>query len=99
MRISFIILFMLDLYKDNHVHAFVNFLKKLLLRNNWLDFYQISQECSLDRDSKHLFTVTEKSRLWSDTGAQAPSFSIFLCALKLSYVYTGISKKVFMLKV
>ena len=23
--------------------------KKKLLRNYWLDFYQISQECSLDR--------------------------------------------------
>ena len=51
-RISFIILFMIDLYKDNHVRAFVNFFfkkkKKLLLRNYWLDFYQISRECSLD---------------------------------------------------
>ena len=52
MQISFIILFMTDLYKDNHVRAFlracmcafVNFFfkKKLLLRNYWLDFYQIS---------------------------------------------------------
>ena len=42
MQISFIILFMIDLYKDNHVHvcvcscvhAFVNFFfKKLFLRN------------------------------------------------------------------
>ena len=45
--LSFIILFMIDLYKDNHVRAcvcaFVNFFfKKLLLRNYWLDFYQIS---------------------------------------------------------
>ena len=49
--ISFIILFLIDLYKDNHVRAFVNFFfKKLLLRNYGLDFYQISQECSLDTD-------------------------------------------------
>ena len=49
MHISFIILFVIDLYKDNHVHAFVNFFfEKLLLRNYWLDFYQISQECFLD---------------------------------------------------
>ena len=47
---SFIILFMIDLYKDNPVHAFVNFFfEKLLLGNCLLDFYQFSQECSLDR--------------------------------------------------
>ena len=41
---------MIDLYKDNHVRACVHAsvhlltfsLKKLLLRNYWLDFYQIS---------------------------------------------------------
>ena len=51
MQISFIILFMIDLYKDNHVHECVCklFFEKLLLRNYGLDFYQISQECSLDR--------------------------------------------------
>ena len=50
MQISFIILFIIDLDKDNHVHVFVNFFfKKLLLRNYWLDFKQISQECSFDR--------------------------------------------------
>ena len=49
MQISFIILFMIDLYKDNHVCVFVNFFFEKLLRNYWLDFYQISQECSLDR--------------------------------------------------
>ena len=50
MQISFIIQFMIDLYKDNHVRVFVNFFfEKLLLRNYWLDFYQISQECSSDR--------------------------------------------------
>ena len=47
----FIILFMIDLYKDNHVCAcvgacmcaFVNFFfKKFLLKDYWLDFYQIS---------------------------------------------------------
>ena len=49
MQISFIILFMIDLYKDNHVRVFVNFFfEKLLLRNHLLDFYQISQECFLD---------------------------------------------------
>ena len=48
MRISSVILCMIDLYKDNHVYAFVNFLfKKQLLRNYWLDFYQISKACSL----------------------------------------------------
>ena len=44
---------MIDLYKDNRVRAymcaFVNFFFKKLLRNYWLDFYQISQESSLDR--------------------------------------------------
>ena len=43
---------MIDLYKDNHVPVcvFVSFFfKKLLHRNYWLDFYQISQECSLDK--------------------------------------------------
>ena len=48
MQISFTILFMIDLYKDNHVGAFVNFIFEKL-RKYWLDFYQISQECSLDR--------------------------------------------------
>ena len=48
MQISFIILFMIDLYKETmcvHVFmcAFFNFFfKKLILRNYWLDFYQIS---------------------------------------------------------
>ena len=47
MQISFIIVFMIDLYKDNHVRvcvcAFVNFFfKKEIVRNYWLDFYQIS---------------------------------------------------------
>ena len=79
MQISFIILFMIDLYEDNHVRAFANFFcKKLLIRNYWLDFYQISQECSLDRDEKLLFTVTEKSSLCSDTGAQAPLVFLFV---------------------
>ena len=49
-----------------------SFCKKLLLRNYWLDFYHISQEYALDRGYKLLFTVTEKSGLWSDTGAQVP---------------------------
>ena len=31
------------------MRAFVNFFFKKLLKNNELDFYQISQECSLDR--------------------------------------------------
>ena len=44
MQISFIILFMIDLYEDNHacVHLLTFSLKQLLLRNYWLDFYQIS---------------------------------------------------------
>ena len=75
MLISFIILFFIDLYKDNHVRASINlFFKKLLLRNYWLDFYQISQECSLDRD---LLTISEKSDLWGDTGTQTPLVSLF----------------------
>ena len=44
MQISFIILLVLDLYKDNHVRAFVNFFFEKLLRNYCLDFHQISQE-------------------------------------------------------
>ena len=79
MQISFIILFLIDLYQDNHVHSFLNFFFEKLLRNYGLDFYQISQECSLDRGYKLLFTVTEKSGLWSDTGAQAPLvYNLFL---------------------
>ena len=31
------------------VRVFINFFKKLFLRNYWLDFYQISQEWSLDK--------------------------------------------------
>ena len=47
MQISFIILFMIDLYKDNHVRAcmcvhLLTFSLKKLLRNYWLDFHQIS---------------------------------------------------------
>ena len=50
MQISFIILLMVELYKDNHVRVFVKyFFEKLLLRNYRLDYYQISQECSLGR--------------------------------------------------
>ena len=49
MQISFIIVFMIDLYKDNRLRAFVNFFFEKLLKNYWLDFYQISQEYSLDR--------------------------------------------------
>ena len=45
MQISFIILFMIDLYKDNHVCAcvcaFVNFFFKKTSPQK-LDFYQIS---------------------------------------------------------
>ena len=69
---ALVFLFMIDLYKDNHVCACVNFFFKNLLRNYRLDFYQISQECSLDRGQKLLFTITEKSSLLSDTGFQAP---------------------------
>ena len=54
------------------VCAFVNiFFKKLLLENYLLDFYLISQECSLEV-KLFSFTVTEKSGLWSDTGTLAP---------------------------
>ena len=65
MRISFIILFMIDLYKDNHVracmHAFVNFFfKKLFFRNYQLDFYQISHECSLE--VKNFFSLLQKNQ-------------------------------------
>ena len=53
MRISFIIPFMTDLYKDNHVRPCVRLqtfsLKKIPFRSFSLDFNQISQECSLDR--------------------------------------------------
>ena len=31
------------------VRVFINFFFEKLLRNYWLDFYQISQECSLDK--------------------------------------------------
>ena len=74
MRISFIILFMIDLYKDNHVRVCVCKLFPLKTSPQKLltGFYQISKECSLDRGKKLLFIVTEKSGLWSDTGAQAP---------------------------
>ena len=55
------------------VRAFVNFFfEKLLRRSYCLDFYQISQECSLDTGLKLLFIVTEKSGLWGNTGTQAP---------------------------
>ena len=68
------------------VHVFINFFfKKLLLRNYGLDFYQISQECSLDRGYKLPFTVTEKSGLWSDTGAQVP---LVMCLLYRSFENT-----------
>ena len=64
MLISFIILFMIDLYKDNHVRAYVCLstfsLKKF--SSETIDFYRISQS----------FTFKEKSGLWSNTGAEAP---------------------------
>ena len=51
MDVNFFYYFIYDkIYTDKHLHAFVNFFfKKLLLRNYWLDFYQISLECPLDR--------------------------------------------------
>ena len=84
LQITFIILFY-DRFIQRQpcvcMHVFVNFCKKLLRRNHWQDFYQISQECSLDGGKKLFFTVTEKSGLWSDTGSQAPlvafSLSVF----------------------
>ena len=79
MQISSVFLFMIDLYEDNHVRVFVNFFfEKLLLRIYRLNFDQISQEFSVDRGEKLLFTFTEKSGLWSDTGAQAPLVIFFL---------------------
>ena len=50
MQISFIILFLIDLYKNNVVHAcvcaFVNFFKKKFSETiDWI-FTKISQECS-----------------------------------------------------
>ena len=48
MLIFFFILFMIDLYKDKHVRALVRniFFKKILLRDYWQDYCQISQEYS-----------------------------------------------------
>ena len=67
--------------------VFVNFFfKKILLRNYCLNFYQISKECSLDKDKKKLlFTITEKSGMWSDKGAQVP----------LLYIKVFLSPKIF----
>ena len=46
------------------VCAFVNFFFEILLRRSFcLEFYQISQECSLDTGLELLFIVTEKSGL------------------------------------
>ena len=53
------------------MRVFVNFFfKKFLLRNFRLDFYQISQECSLEVKN-FSSPLQKKSGLWSDTGAQA----------------------------
>ena len=52
------------------MRAFVNFFVKNFFSEtiDWI-FTKISQECSSDRGLKLLFTVTEKSGLWSNTGA------------------------------
>ena len=72
-QISFIILFMIDLYKDNHVRAFVNFfLKNFSETIDWI--FTKFTGMFLRYGLETFFTVTEKSGLWSDTGAQAPLY-------------------------
>ena len=75
MQISFIILFMIDLYKDNHVHTFVNFFFEKLLRKLLTGFLPNFTGIFLRKRLKTSFAVIEKSGLWSDTGAEAPSVS------------------------
>ena len=58
-QVSFIILFVMDLYKNNHARAFVNFLKYFSSKTiDWI--FTNSQENSLDRGQKLLFTDTEQ---------------------------------------
>ena len=83
MQISFIILFMIDLYTDNHVRAcvracvcaFVNFKKKKKNFSETIDWTFTKFHSSVPQIEIKI--VTEKSGLWSDTGAQAPLVSNF----------------------
>ena len=70
---------MIDLYKDNHVRASV--CKLFSLKNfseTWTGFLP-------NFTRMLLFTDTEKSGLWSDTGAQAP---LIIPKFQVSYLCT-----------
>ena len=75
---------MIDLYKDNHVHAcvcacvceFVNFFfSSETIDWTFTKFH--SSVHSIEVNENLLFIVTEKSGLWSDTCAQALIVSFF----------------------
>ena len=75
MQISFIILFMIELYKDNHVLAcvcaFVTFVFKKTSPQKLLTGLLPNFIVVFLRGQNLLFIVTEKSGLWSDTAIQA----------------------------
>ena len=75
MRFSFIILFMIDLIQRQPCVCMRAYVCKLFFKKKNFSSETIDwsfTKCSLYRGYKLLFTVTEKSGLWSDTGAQAP---------------------------
>ena len=86
---------MIDLYKDNHVHAcmcacvcaFVNFFFKKKFSSETIDwtFTKFHRSVPSIEVKNLLFIVTEKSCLWSHTGAQAPlvtfCYSVFVSPL------------------
>ena len=64
--------------KDSHMGASINFFFKKTSQELLTGFLPNFKECSLERGKKFLFTITEKSGLWSNTGAQAPLVSMWL---------------------
>ena len=78
---------MIDLYKNNCVCGYASLifsLKNFSKTFDWI-FYQILQECSLDRGQVLFFSITQKSGLWSDTGAQAPLYPQCLNCVENSF--------------
>ena len=89
MQISFIILFMIDLYKDNHLRACMLvcicllFLqkKKKKKSSETIDWTFTKFHSSVPWTEDKIFSPSlqkKKSGLWSDTGAQAPLVTCLL---------------------
>ena len=77
MQISFIILFMIDVYKDNHVHVFVNFFFEKLLRNyiDWI-FTEFRRNIPLI-EVKNFSSLLQKNQTCGAIQALRPLYFFF----------------------